>query len=240
MEGVPQARAEEAVEQRDKLREQAAAQLEKLQSMDGREATATPAAEPQPAPETQPTAADAADRSVRSAVPQTRSPRCPRMPRTAAICRSTWTSRRSESPITLASFTAIHVSYSMPAMWIVTADWRPLLWAGLCLVIAVAFVRILRRPDAAALVARRWPWWAVVVGIIWLFLLPAGVFGLVVAMIAAWVLIARSRRQPAREAVRPENVVGSGKVAPSARQGVGRTERPSRFTYSGKNHPDDR
>ena len=79
------------------------------------------------------------------------------------------------------------------------------LWAGLCLGLAVVFVRSLRRPDAAAMVARRWPWLAVVVGVVWLFLLPAGVFGLVVAMIAAWVLVARANRPPANGAAPPES-----------------------------------
>ena len=70
------------------------------------------------------------------------------------------------------------------------------LWAGLCLAVVVVAVFILRRSDASAVVARSWPWGAIVVGVAWLFLLPAGVFGLVVAMIAAWVLVARTRKPP--------------------------------------------
>jgi hypothetical protein len=60
-------------------------------------------------------------------------------------------------------------------------------------------------------VARHWPWWAVVTGVIWLFLLPAGAFGLAVAFIAAWVLIARTHRPavpnatPNASQVLPEN-----------------------------------
>ena len=68
------------------------------------------------------------------------------------------------------------------------------LWASLCLALVVVAVLILHRSDASTIVARSWPWWTIVIGVAWLFLLPAGVFGLVVAMIAAWVLIARTRK----------------------------------------------
>jgi hypothetical protein len=73
-----------------------------------------------------------------------------------------------------------------------------LVWAGLCLTLAVAVAHILRRPNAAALARHYWPWPAAVVGIVWLFLLPAGVFGLILLVTASCVLVARLRkRRPA-------------------------------------------
>jgi len=60
---------------------------------------------------------------------------------------------------------------------------------------AVAVVRGLRRHDALALVYRYWPWSAAVAGVAWLFLLPAGVFGLALLMTALCVLIAQRKRQ---------------------------------------------
>ncbi|MFO7907292.1 MAG: hypothetical protein R6U98_31880, partial [Pirellulaceae bacterium] len=65
-------------------------------------------------------------------------------------------------------------------------------WAGLCLVLAAAAVYGLRRPDAAVLAYRGWPWLAAVAGTAWLFLLPAGVFGLALLVVSLWVLMGRS------------------------------------------------
>ena len=48
------------------------------------------------------------------------------------------------------------------------------IWAALCLVLAAAAVQTLRRPDAVSWMRRRWPVLAVIVGLAWLFLLPAG------------------------------------------------------------------
>jgi len=66
-------------------------------------------------------------------------------------------------------------------------------WAGLCLALATAAVYGLRRPNAAALAYRGWPWLAAVAGTAWLFLLPAGVLGLALLVTALSVLIARAR-----------------------------------------------
>ncbi len=66
-------------------------------------------------------------------------------------------------------------------------------WAGFCLVLAMAVVRSLRHPNAAVIVRRRWPWLAVVAGAVWLFLLPAGILGLALLVVALWVLMARAR-----------------------------------------------
>ena len=68
-------------------------------------------------------------------------------------------------------------------------------WAGLCLALAVAAIYGLRRPDATALARHRWPWVAAVAGAAWLFLLPAGVFGLALLVTALCVLIARSQKR---------------------------------------------
>ncbi len=68
-------------------------------------------------------------------------------------------------------------------------------WAGFCLVLAMAVVRSLRHPNAAVIVRRRWPWLAVVAGAVWLFLFPAGILGLALLAVALWVLITRSPNQ---------------------------------------------
>ena len=68
-------------------------------------------------------------------------------------------------------------------------------WAGLCLALAIAAIYGLRRPDAAALAYRCWPWLAAVTGAAWLFLLPAGVFGLALLVTALCVLIARLQKR---------------------------------------------
>jgi len=65
------------------------------------------------------------------------------------------------------------------------------LWAGLCLTLAGAAAWVLRRPGAAAMIARGWPWLAAAAGTAWLFLLPGGVFGLVLTVIALCVLAGR-------------------------------------------------
>jgi prepilin-type N-terminal cleavage/methylation domain-containing protein/prepilin-type processing-associated H-X9-DG protein len=71
-----------------------------------------------------------------------------------------------------------------------------IVWAGLCLALTIVVIQGLRRPNAAALANRRWPWLAMVAGTVWLFLLPAGVFGLALLVVAMCVLIARLRKQP--------------------------------------------
>jgi hypothetical protein len=68
-----------------------------------------------------------------------------------------------------------------------------LVWAALCLALAIAVIKVLRRPNAAALARHYWPWLAAVIGTAWLFLLPAGVFGLALIVTASYVLIARLR-----------------------------------------------
>ena len=68
-------------------------------------------------------------------------------------------------------------------------------WAGLCLGLAIAAIQVLKRPDAAAIASRCWPWLAAIAGTAWLFLLPAGAFGLALLIAALCVLVARSRKQ---------------------------------------------
>jgi nitric oxide reductase large subunit len=76
-------------------------------------------------------------------------------------------------------------------------DWgrvlSALVWAGLCLALAIAVIQVLRRPNAAALARRSWPWLAAVTGTAWWFLLPAGVFGLALLVTALCALIGRLR-----------------------------------------------
>ena len=69
-----------------------------------------------------------------------------------------------------------------------------LVWAALCLVLATAVIQGLRQPAALARAYRGWPWLAALAGTAWLFLLPAGVFGLVLLITALCVLIARRRK----------------------------------------------
>jgi hypothetical protein len=77
-------------------------------------------------------------------------------------------------------------------------------WAVLCLALAAAAVWGLRRPNASALALRGWPWLAAVMGTAWLFLLPVGVLGLSLLVVSLWVLIARRRKQPGTGAETPE------------------------------------
>ena len=65
-------------------------------------------------------------------------------------------------------------------------------WAALCLLLAGAAVYVLRRPDAAVLARRVWPWLTVIAGSAWLFLLPVGVLGLGLLVASLWVLISRT------------------------------------------------
>ncbi|MHB8952966.1 MAG: DUF1559 family PulG-like putative transporter [Pirellulaceae bacterium] len=196
--GALQVPADDTVEQRDRLREQAAAQLEKLQSMEVRESTPAQSAKSQPAAEAPPPADTAADGWSRSAVPPGPAAPAP----SADAAHSGYLSLDLDlAPVGIAyHFGKLHGDPRL-VLQVHHVDrarrLAAILWAGLCLGLAVVFVRSLRRPDAAALVARRWPWLAVLVGVAWLFLLPAGAFGLAVATIAAWVLVARRRRPPA-------------------------------------------
>lgn len=72
-----------------------------------------------------------------------------------------------------------------------------MVWAGLCLTVAVAVIHGLRRPDALARAYRGWPWLAAVAGIAWLFLLPAGVLGLALLIVGLCTLLGRLRTKDA-------------------------------------------
>ena len=78
-----------------------------------------------------------------------------------------------------------------------------IIWAGLCLTLATAVIRGLRRPDALALARRYWPWLAVIAGTTWLFLLPTGVLGLALLITALCVLIARLRKRQTTDSETP-------------------------------------
>ena len=68
-----------------------------------------------------------------------------------------------------------------------------LIWAGFCLLLAAAAIRGLTRPKLAKRVRRDWPIWALVGGVAWLFLLPAAILGWLLLVMAACVLVARTR-----------------------------------------------
>jgi len=68
-----------------------------------------------------------------------------------------------------------------------------IVWASLCLGLAVLVIQAVRRPNAAALAYLYWPWPAAVAGTIWLFLLPAGVLGLILLATALCVLVLRAQ-----------------------------------------------
>ena len=70
------------------------------------------------------------------------------------------------------------------------------LWAGLCLAMAAAATYGLSRSHATALSFRGWPWLAAIAGTAWLFLLPAGVVGLALLIASSCVLVTRSRKRP--------------------------------------------
>ena len=76
-------------------------------------------------------------------------------------------------------------------------------WAGLCLALAAAAIYGLRRPDAAAVARRGWPWLAALAGGAWLFLLPWGIFGLALLVTAVSVQISRLQKRPPVEAAVP-------------------------------------
>ena len=71
------------------------------------------------------------------------------------------------------------------------------IWAAFCLGLAAVAIYALRRSDLMTWLNRGWPWLAAVAGIAWLFLLPAGVLGLIVFVIALCVLFSRASQQTA-------------------------------------------
>jgi hypothetical protein len=74
-----------------------------------------------------------------------------------------------------------------------------LVWAGLCLAVAAAVIRGLKHPDALSRAQRVWPLWAAIGGAAWLFLLPAGIFGLALLITGSCVMIARRyKSEPAK------------------------------------------
>ena len=70
-----------------------------------------------------------------------------------------------------------------------------LVWAGLCLAIAAVAIYGLSHTHATALAFAGWPWLAAIAGTAWLFLLPAGFLGLALLIASSCVLITRSRKQ---------------------------------------------
>ncbi len=70
------------------------------------------------------------------------------------------------------------------------------IWAALCLALCVAAVQTLRRPKALSRARQHWPWLALIAGAAWLFLLPAGVCGLLLVAIALCALAVRLAKAP--------------------------------------------
>ncbi|MFZ1933466.1 MAG: DUF1559 domain-containing protein [Thermoguttaceae bacterium] len=73
------------------------------------------------------------------------------------------------------------------------------LWAILCLALAAAVIQGLRRRSAAAFARCYWPWLLMVAGAAWLFLLPLGIVGVALLLIALCAMIARMQTGPAAE-----------------------------------------
>jgi hypothetical protein len=61
--------------------------------------------------------------------------------------------------------------------------------------LACLAIWVFRRPNAAGLAHRYWPWAAAVGGTVWLFLLPASVVGMALLVTALCVLISRWRKR---------------------------------------------
>jgi hypothetical protein len=85
-------------------------------------------------------------------------------------------------------------------------------WAGLCLGLAAAAIGVLRRPNAAAVASRYWPWLAAVIGTAWLFLLPWGALGLLLLVIALCVWVARTCKPRGRGARDRSATAQAGRV----------------------------
>jgi hypothetical protein len=200
-------------ERRGDLRKQAAEQLAKLQTMQQEEFAQPREAAPQ-SPAEAPAEAPEGERQERTAglplatdehsgEPASQEAQAARGPAVAAPL----TGRLLSLDLNVAQVgTAYHFRklHGEPRLVLdarhesLTQTLLALVWAGLCLTLAVAVAHILRRPNAAALARHYWPWPAAVVGIVWLFLLPAGVFGLILLVTASCVLVARLRkRRPA-------------------------------------------
>ncbi len=99
-------------------------------------------------------------------------------------------------------------------------DFSAIVWAGLCLVLGAAVVYGLKRPDALAQAERSWPWLAIILGVAWLFLLPAGVFGLVFLVVGLCALIIRGRKQA--------STANQTETAPPTASGDPQAQPPSR------------
>ena len=69
-----------------------------------------------------------------------------------------------------------------------------LIWAGLCLAMGAGAIYGLRRARATAIGAVGWSWLGVCGGIVWLFLLPLGFLGWLLLVISLGVAITRSRK----------------------------------------------
>jgi len=78
-------------------------------------------------------------------------------------------------------------------------------WAGLCLALATATIQGLRRPNVPALANYGWPWLAAIIGAAWLFLLPAGVVGLALLVIALCLLITHMRKRRTTDPTTPND-----------------------------------
>ncbi len=70
-------------------------------------------------------------------------------------------------------------------------------WAGLSLAMAAAAIYGARRARATSAKFRGWPWLGVGGGIVWLFLLPVGILGWILLVISLGRLITRSRKEQA-------------------------------------------
>ena len=198
------------MEQRDRLREQAATQLEKLQSMEGRVSPPAQAALSHKPPPPPLQAGAAADGSSLSALPpQTAAPAIP-----ADAARSGYLSLDLDlAPVGIAyHFGKLHGDpHLVLQVHHVDRDRRlaAILWAGVCLGWRSSSYDTC---DALTLP----PWWRTV-GPGWLWSSvwsgcsssPQASLDSRSAMIAAWVLVARAARPPANVATPPQSQPGT-------------------------------
>lgn len=87
---------------------------------------------------------------------------------------------------------ALQIRHEELDRWLIAA-----VWLVLCLTLAIVAIRVLGRSDSLARARNRWPWLAMLAGIAWLFLLPAGILGLGLLLVASCVLITRFHKQSA-------------------------------------------
>ena len=197
----PPDQAGDRAEQRGRLREQAAEQLQRLQTMPEEPGATTEKAVPQvPSPALE-VKGQAVATDMPPAVEEQSGKPSSRDGQVAFITPAVGTGHLSIDLDLAFVGTAHHFRklHGEPRLVVrarhdnLARSLTAILWGGFCLALAAVAIHGLNRPDAAAVAYRAWPWAAAILGAIWLFLLPAGVFGLALLVPAFCVLIGRRR-----------------------------------------------